>query len=54
MHVQLIIPGSGFEAGSGDAKFVSLPGYAGVSGVEEDYNEGIAKEVMDHKILDQP
>ena len=54
MHLQLIIPGSGFEAGSEDAKFKSLPDYAGVSGVEDDYNKALGNENIDHKILDQP
>ena len=37
--VQLVIPGSGLETGTQDAKRESLPEYAGVMGVKEFYEE---------------
>ena len=52
--MQLIIPGSGLEAGSDEAKLASLPGYAGVRGVDEDNPKDMADEIIDHKTLDLP
>ena len=37
--MQLVIPGSGLETGTQDAKRESLPEYAGVMGVKEFYEE---------------
>ena len=35
LALQLIIPGSGLQAGSGEANKTALPAYAGVEGVEQ-------------------